>query len=336
LEGKPDISFVIVNFQGRRCIGKCLSSLKKAVGRYSYEVIVIDNNSFDESIPYLQENFPEVTLICNNFNGGYSFACNQGIAISKGEYLCMLNPDLYLHPQAMEILIDYLQEHSDVGAVSPNLLNCDGSLQPVCRKFIRNRNLVMKHVFPWKMIPADRIGRFVLEYWDHSSTRDVDWFCGACMVFPRFMLDLVGLKDENFWAFHEDTDWLMRVHETGYRVVFVHQAVGVHEGGHSMGQLFKDRKILYEYQAKHQIIRKFYGRHSFLIHRFLLVGLLLMRRLKYMLLNRHENDLQQRLEIIDHCITLQVNLIEPPPLWDHDPTIDRKTTSKPGKIVNRL
>lgn len=327
----PDISIVIVNYQGRKCIGRCLESIPAAIGRYHCETIVVDNASNDGSVEFIRDQFPEVTLVLNSINEGYSKACNLGITRSKGRYFCMLNPDLYLHERALEILIDFLARHPDVGAISPRLLNSDGTMQPICRDFMKNWNLMLKHVVPWGLFPQRITGRYILEYWDHNSIRDVDWFCGACMVFPRSMLYIVGLKDEDFWSFHEDTDWLTRVHECGYRVVFNSEATGVHEGGHSMKQVFRNAKILFEFEAKHLVVRKYYGPRALFFHRMLFAGLLMLRRLSFSVTSNGSVEDQERIQLLNRCIKLQLNLVPPPPLpADHHQKVTRAVQHGPA------
>lgn len=310
MKSSIDLSIIIVNYRAIECLQKCIDAIAPAAGKYSFEIIIVDNNSDDGSVPFIREKFPHIHLITNDENLGYSKACNQGIKEASARFLCFLNPDLFLEVLALEKLLDFLSENPEVGAVSPKFFNCDGSLQPVCRNFLKNRYLVMKHLVPWKYLPSDWSTWCAIEYWDHSTIRAVDWFCGACMVVPRHVVEHVGLKDEDFWSFHEDTDWLQRVHECGYQVVFFPDSTGIHVGGHSMQQLFQDRKILYEYLAKHQFIKKYYGRTALIIHRILFSVLLIIRRIG-MVVNFSSPAQNSDTAIIDDCIALQLNFLHP-------------------------
>ena len=147
---------------------------------------------------------------------------NQAILASTGEYLLCLNPDTVCHEGSIDGLVDFLDRNPAVGIVGPKLLNGDGSLQPSCRKFLKSRFLFLKHFLPWRVLPNSWKRRIVLEYWDHGSTEEVDWAIGACILARRTAVEEVGLKDEGFPMFHEETDWCFRMKKSGWSTCFLH------------------------------------------------------------------------------------------------------------------
>jgi N-acetylglucosaminyl-diphospho-decaprenol L-rhamnosyltransferase len=182
-----------------------------------------------------------------------------------------------VHPGAVQALVSYLRRNPHVGGVGPQLLNEDGSLQPSCRDFLTSRNLLLQHLVPWRLFPRHWRGASVLEYWDHRSPRKVDWVIGAALMVRSTAVRDVGLKDEAYPIFHEETDWCYRMYQAGWEVHFVPAARITHLGGKTVKGMWGDRLVLEFYKGKHTFIRKHYGLRALVLHRFLLAGLLLLR-----------------------------------------------------------
>jgi len=284
------LSILIVSYDCRELLLGCLASLRATVRTAPLEVIVVDNASTDGTVEALRAGFPEVVVIANADNRWFSGATNQAILASTGEYLLCLNPDTVCAPGAVDALVAFLESHPEAAVVGPRLLNGDGSLQPSCRNFLTSRRLVLQHALPWKFLPNRWRRRSVLEYWDHDATLRVDWLIGACILVRRSAVEEIGLKDEGFPMFHEETDWCYRFRKGGWEVWFLHDAAVTHFGGRTTIRRWGRGLVNEFYRGKHRFIRKHYGALPLVAHRTLLTGLLLCRLARESLLSLAGRD----------------------------------------------
>ncbi len=290
----------------------CLESIFSTVKLEPFEVIVVDNNSQDGSVDAARDKFPEVCFIENDYNNWFTGGTNQAIVESRGEYLLCLNPDTVCHNHAIDSMVEFLEKHPSVGLVGPKLLNGDGSLQPSCRNYLTSRRLILQHIFPWKMAPNSWRKHTVLEYWNHDETMEVDWIIGACILLPRKAVENVGLKDEGFPIFHEETDWCYRLRKTGWQTWFLHDIEVTHFGSTTVSKLWGRGLVLEFYKGKHRFIRKNYGLIPLFLHRFLLAGLLILR-LAAVLIRRifsRNVQLRQKASFLRRGIAIQLGLKE--------------------------
>ncbi len=271
------LSILIVNYNSGEMLLDCLESIYDTVKTEPLEVIVVDNNSQDGSIAAAKEKYPEARCIENGFNNWFSGATNQAIEASRGEYLLCLNPDTLCHENAIDELVKFLDRNPETGLAAPKLLNGDGSLQPSCRHFLKSRHLLMQHILPWKRLSNSWRKQWVLEYWDHDETIQPDWIIGACILVRRETIEDIGLKDEGFPMFHEETDWCYRMKKADWNIWFVHTAAVTHFGSQSATVYWGKDLILEFYKGKHRFVRKHFGLLPLLLHRFLLAGLLFLR-----------------------------------------------------------
>lgn len=227
----------------------------------------------------IREKFPQVVLVENNKNAGFTEANNQSIVISRGEYIFCLNPDCKVLDGAIDNMVKYLDEHPEVGILGSRLLNGDGTLQSSARNFITIRNLLTQHLIPWKLLSKKWAGKYVIEYWDHDSVREVDWIIGASLMIRRKCVQDIGLKDEKYFIFHEDNDWCWRAHKKGWRVHFLPEAEIIHYGSQTVKSIWGNNLTLEVYKAQHTFIRKNWGEGSLFMHRLLLSKLILFRML---------------------------------------------------------
>lgn len=272
-----ELSVLIVNYNSGRMLADCIRSVYSTVSTAPMEVIVVDNDSTDGSAEAASKEFPGASFILNDFNNWFTGGTNQAILASRGRYLLCLNPDTVCHPGAIDGLVEFLESTPKAGVAGPRLLNGDGTLQPSCRKFLKSRYLLLKHILPWSMLPNGWKRRVVLEYWDHSGTIRSDWVIGACVLVRRKAVEEVGLKDEGFPMFHEETDWCCRMWNKGWETWFLHTSKVTHFGSQSALKYWGDDLILEFYKGKHRFIRKHFGPLPLLLHRGLLACLLLLR-----------------------------------------------------------
>ena len=277
LKARPVVSIVIVNWNVKELLLGCIESIVRTAEDIPYEIIVVDNGSSDGSAEAVARLYPDVKLIRNLRNEGFARANNEAARRAQGKYICFLNPDTVVKPNALRYMIEVLDSDEKVAIVGPKLLNEDGSLQPSCRNFLTNLNLMMSHLL-FKPIFSQRIrASLVYEYWGHDQTREVDWLVGACLMVRKSALERIGPFDEGYFMFHEDTDLCFRAKSMGYKVVFCHNASVVHFGGRSCRQRWGDFTVLKYLASKHIFIRKHYGSIALLTHRFLIVGLMIAR-----------------------------------------------------------
>ncbi|MFO8182703.1 MAG: glycosyltransferase family 2 protein [Candidatus Aegiribacteria sp.] len=297
LRSDPDIelSVLIVNYNSGRMLADCLRSVYSTVSTAPMEVIVVDNDSTDGSAEAAAKEFPRATFILNDFNNWFTGGTNQAILASRGRYLLCLNPDTVCHPGAIDGLVDFMDSTPKAGVAGPRLLNGDGTLQPSCRKFLKSRYLLLKHLLPWSLLPDGWKRKAVLEYWDHGGTIRSDWVIGACILVRRKAVEEVGLKDEGFPMFHEETDWCFRMREKGWETWFLHTSTVTHFGSQSALKYWGDDLILEFYKGKHRFIGKHFGAMPLLLHRGLLAGLLFLRLIAVSLRRLfHSSDIHRR------------------------------------------
>jgi len=229
-----DISFVIVSWNARDYLGRCLGSLRPAVSGLRSEVIVVDNSSSDGSSQMVRDEHPDARLICNDYNAGFARANNQGIEVSNGNYLCLINSDVEVFPDSVRILIDHMDAHPEVGIIGPKVLNTDLSLQHSCRTLPTCRDALFRALKLDTTFPRSSFfGRHQMMNWDYSEIREVGILSGCFWMIRRSALLQTGLLDTRFFFYGEDMDFCRRFHSNGWKVVFYPGAQIVHHGGAS-------------------------------------------------------------------------------------------------------
>jgi GT2 family glycosyltransferase len=254
----PDLSVVIANRDTKALLAQCLESIHHLPDAVRVEVIVVDNGSTDGSPEMVADLYPAVRLIRNPTNTGFAIANNQGLAVARGRYLMLLNSDTVVREQALERLVRFMDAAPDVGACGPTLRYPDGRIQRSCFSFDSPWRhfcdmLAIGRVFPRSALFANQQFRF-----DHRHTAEVDWLIGAALVVRREVVEAVGVLDERFRIHCNDSDWCYRIHRSGYRVMFVHDAEIVHHSGATIRQEREREDIeaellrnLFDYYRKH-------------------------------------------------------------------------------------
>lgn len=252
-----DVSVVVVTYNSRAVVGRCLDSLARHASDARYETIVVDNASADGTADFVASHYPWARLIRRPANGGLSAAINDGVAAAVGTHVMQLNPDTHFDGDILAPLAAYLTEHADVGVVAPKLLNDDGSLQLSCRAFPGYTTaLFNRYSMLTKLLPRNRYSRaYLMADYDHAGLRDVDWVSGAALMFPRALCDRIGGWDAGFFMFNEDVDFCRRAHDAGYRVVYnpdvvVHHSIGVSQSTSSRLVVARHRSM-WRYYRKH-------------------------------------------------------------------------------------
>ncbi len=234
---EPDVSIVIVNWNTRDLVVRCLAVLPEACHGLRYEVFLVDNASMDGSLEFVTSRFLELRVIKNTLNVGFAAANNQACREAKGRYLLLLNPDTEAQPNSIAEMVAYADGHSNIGAIGPNLLNTDGSDQRSCwRGYPGIGMAIVNSFYLWKIPwgPSSWVSEFHPR--ELHAPRDVDHVLGACMLIRRLAWDQVGSLDENFFLGSEETDWCYRAKKAGWRVLYYPLPKVIHHGQRSMWQ----------------------------------------------------------------------------------------------------
>lgn len=274
-----DISFNIVTYNSFGPLKICLDSLISSLGSsLDYEITIIDNGSEDKTVEFIEENYPDIVLIKNNRNFGYTKAMNQGLRISKGKYSVQLNPDVSVPHNTFQQLSDWLDDHPDVGICIPKVLNQDGSFQRQCRRgFARPLEVVSYFLKLDKLFPNNKkLGNYVKTYLPEDEIVEVDAVSGSCMMIRKEVIEEIGYLDERFFAYQEDTDFCFRAKNAGWKVYYLPIATVTHLGGRGGSRsnpfrgIFEWHKSYYLYYNKNLAKDYFFLVNWFM---YLMVGL---------------------------------------------------------------
>jgi GT2 family glycosyltransferase len=232
----PELSLVIVNWNTREPLLRCLASLRAAGRECALEVIVVDNGSTDHSVEAVAADWPEAVLIRNPDNRGFAAAANQGLRWAHAPFLGLLNPDAEVLPGALTELLAAFQDQPQVWAVGPQLLNSDDSLQASGRRFPSLLRFWAAGIFPaaWQRSPGWQ--RWVFGRTDFSRPTLVDEVSGACFIARREAWERLGWLNEAYFLYFEEVDWFRRLATAGKTVAYVPSAWVRHAGGASADQ----------------------------------------------------------------------------------------------------
>ena len=230
-----DLSIVIVSFNGRELLQRCLSSLYEHTTGIEFEVVVVDNASEDGTPEMVLAEFPKSTLIRRSSNAGFAYAANEGVAVARGSHILLLNPDAEFTGNGMPAMIEYLTQHTDIAVLAPKVLNPDGSLQLSCRAFpgfstaLFNRYSLFTRLFGRNRFSQ----RYLMTDFDHTQIADVDWASAACWLLPKRAIEKIGPLDEGYFWTIEDVDYCQRIRRAGMRVVYFPSVEVLHHIGAS-------------------------------------------------------------------------------------------------------
>jgi GT2 family glycosyltransferase len=254
-----DLSIIIVNWNTRQLLGQCLSSLFQSSDGMLLEVIVVDNNSKDDSVEYVTRYFPEVQIIQNNHNRGFAAASNQGLARAKGRNILFLNSDTIVHEGALKMMAELLDDTPEAGLCSCRLLNENGSIQANVYHFPSFRAMLQRYT-ALKYLGLFKSARAFYKMRDFSYDKiaSVDFVMGAALMVKRKVLEHIGNIDENLYFYFEDTDLCYRIKQAGFKIYFTPNAQITHLGRASSSLLGSHKthamffKSLLYYFRKHK------------------------------------------------------------------------------------
>jgi GT2 family glycosyltransferase len=265
-----DLSILIVNWNTRDYLLRCLRKVYSTIGHATFEVIVVDNASTDDSVAAVRSQYPQVNLIENDENLGFARANNQALAASRGEFVLLLNSDAFVHDGAVDAMIHHLRTSPDTGIAGCRLVYEDGSLQRSCTAFPTLTSELWLALWLDRVFPKSRIfGSYKMTYWDQNDLREVDSVMGACMMVRRAVFDQIGVLDEHFFFSSEEVDFCYRAKQAGWKVRYLPDATATHIWGGSSQQI-KTITFLNLYRYRILFFRKHYGGLKTFLYKWIL------------------------------------------------------------------
>lgn len=225
----PKLSIVILNYKNAGLVRQCVQGILNSVSQIFCELIVVDNASGDDCLASLRQKYPQVKTVAMDENYGFAKGNNAGLRSANGEYVMILNPDVAILPGTLEKLVDFMDNHPKVAVAGPKLVNPDGTIQFSAFTFPTFWLPIFRRTplgyWPWA---RRQLNQYLMKNWDHQTNRAVDWLLGACLIVRRSALGQVGLLDERYFMYVEDTDWCRRFWENNWQVYYVAQVSMVH------------------------------------------------------------------------------------------------------------
>lgn len=276
-----DLTIIIVNWNARELLKKCLNSIYKNVKDIIFEIIIVDNNSSDGSCNMLRDEYKNkdrFKLIENKDNKGFAGANNQAVKIAKGKAILLLNPDTIINEDVIDRTYEYLISKENLGIAGCKVLNPDGTLQLACRRMApRPKDAFFKLFGISKLFKKNKnLTRYNLTHVSEDEFLDVDSVSGCFLMIKREVIDKIGLLDETFFMYGEEMDWCMRAKKAGYIVRYCPVGTIIHYKGESSKQL--GTKATYEFYRAMIIFYNKYNKEDnfFLFNWIVYLGIFLL------------------------------------------------------------
>lgn len=257
------ISVIIVSYNVKEFLQQSILSLKNSLNNIEHEIIVVDNDSVDGTNEIIKYKFPNIKLIENDTNRGFAAACNQGLKISKGDYLLLLNPDTMIQEDTIHTMIDFFESVPDAGAAGCKILNADGTLQLACRRSFPTPFIALPKILGLsRLFPkVEMFGKYNLTYVDPDQLLEVDAISGSFLMFRREVWDKIKNLDETFFMYGEDLDYCYRIKAAGWKIYYVPSTKIVHYKGESAKSASFDNFITF-YKAMDIFVKKHFSKSS--------------------------------------------------------------------------
>lgn len=257
-----DLTVSIVNWNTKELLKACLGSIFSQTEGLNYDVWVIDNGSSDGSVQMIEREFPQVRLIKNFVNLGFTKTNNQVLRQCEGNYVLLLNSDTQVVGNALKELTDFMEVHPEAGAAGCQLLNKDGSLQLSCGRFPTltsmffggmTCNRIFRKIFGKRTFFAE----YGLSDEEHLCFQEVDFVKGCCLILRKCVLEKTGSLDENIFMYFEEIDLCYRIKQQGNKILYTPQPKVVHLGGQSNPSVGKT--VCQQLNSQEYFFRKHYG-----------------------------------------------------------------------------
>lgn len=269
------LSIIIVNYNVAYFLEQCLNSVFQSKGIQAFEVIVVDNRSSDNSVAMIRQKFPQVQLIINQENLGFSKANNQGIEISKGEFVVLLNPDTVVEESSFEKTLAAFQSDAKIGGVGVRMVDGKGKFLPESKRGLPTPWVAFYKVFGLAALfpRSRRFGKYHLSYLSPNENHDVDVLSGAYMGLRKSVLEQTGLLDETFFMYGEDIDLSYRIQKAGFKNRYLSETTIIHYKGESTKKSSVNYVLVF-YKAMIIFARKhFSNNHAFFFSFLIYAGI---------------------------------------------------------------
>ncbi|MBN1764019.1 MAG: glycosyltransferase family 2 protein [Sedimentisphaerales bacterium] len=274
-----DVTIIIVNWNTRDILRDCLKSIYAQTRNITFEVIVVDNASADNSVQMIRTEFPQIILIENADNRGFAAGNNQGLEIARGRYVLLLNPDTIVLEGAIQKTVIFAEQHPKVAVIGIRNDRPGGRLIKNCFQFASVQNLIISSLGLHRLFPQSRFfGRERLLWWDYQSVREVDVVAGCCMLVRREAIDRAGMMDEAYFMYGEEMDWCWRFKKAGWKILYYPDARIIHYGGMSAAQnpvemrAAQQKSFLYFIKKRQGLFAMYIARYLFFVSGLVRLG----------------------------------------------------------------
>lgn len=283
-----DLSIIILSYNTADLLKDCIDSIYKTTSETSFEVIVVDNNSTDDSVEVIRKNFPKVKIVQSKSNVGFAKGNNMARNIVTGKYVLFLNSDTLVNNSSIASSLDYLKNRSKIGALTCKVLLTSGQLDPDTRRSFPTPWVALTH-----FSKLDRIfpkSRLFASYWygyvDQSKVHSIEVLQGAFCMMPKRVLEKINWFDEDYFLDGEDIDLCWKVKQLGYDIVYYPMVSIVHIKGASKG---KDKKIKKGFEIRKRAVlagvesmeifykKRLWDRYPIVVNLLVIMGINLMK-----------------------------------------------------------
>jgi len=261
-----DVSIIIVSWNVQDFLVACLESIIKSPvainepdgDKAVVEIIVVDSASSDGTVDLLKNKYPQVTLLAQSENVGFTRGNNIGFEVAQGRYLFLLNPDTEIIGDAIPQMVDYMDNHNDIGIIGPHTLNSDGTTQSSRRHFPTKTLAFFESTWLQPFAPEAMMTHFYISDKPDDAILDVDWMQGSALMTRREIYEAVGGLDTDYVMFSEEMDWCKRIRDAGWRGIYLGTAQIIHHGGKSTEQIGAQKHIWFQ-ESKLRYFKKHHG-----------------------------------------------------------------------------
>ncbi|QBN18454.1 glycosyltransferase family 2 protein [Flavobacterium nackdongense] len=264
------LSIIILNYNVRYFLELCVLSVQKAVENIDAEIIVIDNNSADDSCAMIKQRFPNVKLIENSENSGFPKGNNVGVAAAKGEYICILNPDTVVAEDTFSKVLAFAKRQNDLGIVGCKLIDGTGNFLPECKRGVPTPFVAFTKITGLYKVSPKLFGKYYAQHLSENETGKVDILVGAFMVMKRDLYNEIGGFDEDCFMYSDDIDLSYMALKKGKSNYYYHETSVIHYKGEST---VKDGAYMKRFQEAMNFFYKKHFKVSFLFSVFMKLGI---------------------------------------------------------------
>ncbi len=273
------LSVIILNYNVRFFLEQCVASVQEALTNIDSEIIVVDNNSSDDSCEMIKSRFPNVKLIKNNSNLGFPKGNNIGVAQAKGDYICILNPDTVVAEDTFNRILAFAEKQENLGIVGCKLIDGSGNFLPESKRGIPTPFVALTKIFGlYKLFPNWKLfNRYYAQHLSENETGRVDILVGAFMIMKRNLYNEIGGFDENCFMYSDDIDLSFMALKSGKNNYYFHETSVIHYKGEST---VKDGLYMKRFREAMQFFYKKHYKSSPLFDFFMKIGTLFFALIK--------------------------------------------------------